>query len=91
LWRERQALRYPIGLRRVVAHHAQFDMDALAQRSVMALAGSEQLLRFLGACRFDPPLFDTPSMVAWNVRSFGCCCRLIRAAVLILRSDANQS
>lgn len=44
--------------RRVFAHHAQLDMDALADRGVMALSGSEEFLRLFGACGFDPPLLD---------------------------------
>src|SRR6476469_7836781 len=45
--------------RRVLAHHAQLDMDPLAARGVMALSGSEQFLRLFRAFGFDPPLLDT--------------------------------
>ena len=44
--------------RRVFAHQAQLDMDALADRDVMALSGSEEFLRLFRACGFDPPLLD---------------------------------
>ena len=39
----------------VLEHLFQLDMQALAERGMMALPGREQRLRFLGGMRFDPP------------------------------------
>lgn len=39
----------------VLEHLFQFDVQALAERGMMALTGREQRLRFFGGVRFDPP------------------------------------
>ena len=39
----------------VLEHLFQLDMQALAERGMMALTGREQRLRFFGGMRLDPP------------------------------------
>ena len=60
----------------VLEHLFQFDVQALAERGMMALTGREQRLRFFGGVRFDPPFLGAghgeAGMEGFQRRGGGC-------------------
>jgi hypothetical protein len=79
-------------LGRVVEQGFELDMDALAERVMMAVTGGEELSRLLRALGLDPPLLDTGDEDArvegsWHRRGFelaGSCGHFVPGMRIIL-------
>ncbi len=53
----------------LLEHLIELDMDALAERMMMTLAGGEERTRFLGSLGLDPPLLH-PRLQHGGVEEF---------------------